>query len=105
MAERASRWRGSAAAECVHDLHAVAGFQDLLAMPAARNDLAIDLDRHPASGQAGFLQQRKDRGARFGAAGGSVQMDLHPPIVAHRAAVSQRSVCSLQWRETIRAMR
>lgn len=74
----------------MHDLDDVAVGYQVVDMAATRNDLAIDLYRHPALGQTLGHEQLGD-----GAGGGqcevlAIQSDFHPPIVARDRRPAQR---------------
>ena len=64
-------------------LDAVARVQQVLAVDAARDDRAIHLDRHPATGQARVVKQGEDGGSGVHRSGFAVQLDFHPRIVSH----------------------
>ncbi len=66
----------------MHDLDAIAGLQDVPGMAAARDDLAIDLDRDPAFAQAFGCQQGAQGGPGREVTFLAVEVDLHPVIVA-----------------------
>ena len=69
----------------MHDLHLVAIVQPVLGVATARDDLAIDLHRHPALGEVFGLEQCGDGGVGFDVAGFAVELDLHAAIVAGSA--------------------
>jgi hypothetical protein len=94
-----------AASQGVHDLDPVAGLQDLRAVPSARHDFAVQLDRDPASGQSLFPQQFGQGGALARAAGLPVQQDFHAGKCRVHAAPRQsgRGLSMRRLRETIAA--
>src|SRR4249919_9895 len=71
----------SAAADCLHDLHAVAVAQSMRRVPAARDDVAIDLDRHAPLRIAGRFEQFGNRERLGHITGFAVQMDAHAVVL------------------------
>jgi len=97
----AARISESAPSEGMHDLDTVARSKFVLAMPAARHDFPVHLDRDPALGQMLGLQERGDGGAVVGEGEGvAIEQDVHARIVAacgdartrRASAMPQRSV-------------
>ncbi|KAG1239011.1 hypothetical protein G6F68_018727 [Rhizopus microsporus] len=95
----------STAAQRVHDLHHVALGQDMLAMAAAADDLAVDLHRHPALQQLLGLKQIV-KGRRSGQGTGfAIELDVHRRVVADSPAGSEplqsapyATSCTARWR-------
>ena len=73
----------SPATQRMHDFDAIIVLQHMRVMTAARNNLAVDLDRDPSLGQSFDLQEPFDRIAAIKLARVAIQSDLH---VAHCAA-------------------
>jgi hypothetical protein len=92
MRFNASRKR-SASTHCVDDFDAVAFVQDVMRVPAFRDDLAIDLDCDLAFGEVRRRKQAADVAAVGQFVGFAVQQDLHEVAVYSRplhAAVRRR---------------
>ena len=73
--------RESAAAKRMHDLDPITFAERVAGMQAARNDLAIDLHRDPAFGQALSDEQGRQGSVGSHFQGLSVQFYLHARIV------------------------
>ena len=82
--------KASAAAEGVDDLHGIAFRQPMFGMAATRNDLAVDLHRHPAIGQALGDEQFGERAGGGQGERLAVQSDIHVLIVARSRPPAQR---------------
>ena len=80
----------------MHDLDGVAGLQHMRGVAAARDDLAVDLHRDPALGQAFVFEQGGEAGLVGDLAGFAIELDVHAAIVAGsgpvRAAVQHEAV-------------
>lgn len=80
-----NRWRqgclGSAAAEGVDDLDHVTLHQWMTCVQAARDDVAVDLDRYATLQQLFGLQQIMQSCAVGQGAGFTVELDVHDVIV------------------------
>ncbi len=70
-------WFLSAAADGVDDLHPVVGMEGMVGKGGARHDLAIDLHRQSAPGQAELLDQRGGGGGGVDLAWFAVDENLH----------------------------
>ena len=66
----------------MHDLDVVAIGDFVRRMRAARDDLAIDLDRDPALAESGIGEQSGDGAGAGPGVAGTVQLDFHAAIVA-----------------------
>jgi hypothetical protein len=88
--------QASPTTERMHDLDDVALLQDMRGVAAARDDLAIDLHRDPALGQAFVFEQGGEGGPWRDLAGLAIELDVHAAIVAgsvaRNAAVQHEAV-------------
>ncbi len=73
-----NREAASPSAQGMHDLDAVAFAQDMGSVPAARDDVGIDLDGDAALGQAFISQEDGERASVLDVLGAAVQLDVHP---------------------------
>lgn len=67
----------------MYDFNVIAVLQQMLRMPPARHDFAVDLDGDAALGQVVLLQQRGEGAGFWKRQRVAIEHDVHAAIVAH----------------------